>query len=376
MSCAENNTWFEIGKSSVRPRALEMWERGEFDQDSWQLLADKGFWKIAVPSDLGGEDGDWHKFADALQSVASGGLDLGFCLSIIAHAGLVRTLVNYGTEEQQQEFLPMAMSGSVGLTALTEPESGSDVSRTATIARTDTGGKMRLYGTKDHITHGPIADLGLVLGRADWLPSKKDISVFVLDLNRDEVERDSTENLFGNRTSPTGKLSLNGYSLTERNILNPIGDGLKIIYDTICLDRLLYGVVAVPFLTYIKDRMLSFSTERIAFSEPIENYQYVQERIVRAETNAVSVEAVARHALDEMQNESTQSSMVSSMAKMIGAEALLESSQDLLRLLGHTGYETGEVTKLLSDAHGVVIAGGTVEMQKKNIFNQLKKVAE
>lgn len=68
--------------------------------------------------------------------------------------------------------------------------------------------------------------------------------------------------------------------------------------------------------------------------------------------------------------------MVSSMAKMIGAEALLESSQDLLRLLGHTGYETGEVTKLLSDAHGVVIAGGTVEMQKKNIFNQLKKVAE
>lgn len=212
-------------------------------------------------------------------------------------------------------------------------------------------------------------------GTSDWLPSKKDISVFVLDLNRDEVERDSTENLFGNRTSPTGKLSLNGYSLTERNILNPIGDGLKIIYDTICLDRVLYGVVAVPFLTYIKDRMLSFSTERIAFSEPIENYQYVQERIVRAETNAVSVEAVARHALDEMQNESTQSSMVSSMAKMIGAEALLESSQDLLRLLGHTGYETGEVTKLLSDAHGVVIAGGTVEMQKKNIFTQIKKGA-
>lgn len=65
--------------------------------------------------------------------------------------------------------------------------------------------------------------------------------------------------------------------------------------------------------------------------------------------------------------------MTSSIAKKLGAEAVIQTVQDSMRLCGHSGYEIGEVSKLLSDAQGLVIAGGTIEMQKKNIYPQLLK---
>ncbi|AZA10549.1 putative acyl-CoA dehydrogenase [Corynebacterium gerontici] len=122
--------------------------------------------------------------------------------------------------------------------------------------------------------------------------------------------------------------------------------------------------------------MMEFANHRAAFGKTIDNYQYVQDRIVRARVNATTVEALSREALTEMQSQMSTVSMTSSIAKMLGAEAVLQTAQDTMRVLGHSGYETGEVSKLLSDAQGLVIAGGTIEMQKKNIFSQLSKGSE
>lgn len=374
--------WFELAKAEIAVESDSHWNEGSFNTTAWENLADEGLWRIPVPSDLGGDGDSWIEFAKALQSIAKGGQDLGFCLSMIAHAGVVRTLIKYGSAEQLDRFLPMATGGKVGLTALTEPESGSDVARTRTIAtpsqsrvaypdqETEVESAWKLNGKKSHITHGPIADFGFILGRIDGLPPKKDITVFVSELVP-WVQRHGSEDLLGNRTSPTGDFTVTDMPIDEVNIVGDPGNGLSIIYDTITLDRLLYGIVAQAFIEDLLPRMIEFCSDRVAFGTPIIEHQYVQQRLVDMRVAATQTGLISWKAMDAMLSDSQDANELASMAKMTGSESLLAAAEHAIRLTGHSGYEQGWVSRLLRDAQGVVIAGGTVEMQKKNIFSQM-----
>jgi alkylation response protein AidB-like acyl-CoA dehydrogenase len=62
-----------------------------------------------------------------------------------------------------------------------------------------------------------------------------------------------------------------------------------------------------------------------------------------------------------------------STAKLVGSEALVAGAMDAMQLFGHLGYEAGFVSRSVTDALGTLIAGGTSDMQRKNIFTQLTR---
>src|SRR5712691_7424533 len=107
---ARRDIYGDFGRDVVAPRAERLYETGEFDHTAWQELAALGFWRIAVPAEYGGQGGTWHEFAEALEDLARTARDLGFLLSLIAHAGLLRAVVEFGTEAQRRRFLPRLMA--------------------------------------------------------------------------------------------------------------------------------------------------------------------------------------------------------------------------------------------------------------------------
>src|SRR5689334_13011885 len=119
----EIRTRFEsLGSSIAGARAGEE----GLDQRGWAQLANQGFWRLPVPVEYGGAGGTWWDAVAALEGLSKTVGDLGFLLSIIAHAGCVRVLLKYGTEEQKRRLLPPLLSGAVGATAITEETGGSD----------------------------------------------------------------------------------------------------------------------------------------------------------------------------------------------------------------------------------------------------------
>src|SRR5579884_2935960 len=99
----------DFGRQVVAPRAERFYALGEFDRRSWRELAESGFWRIGVPREDGGSGGSWQDFATALEGLARTCGDLGFLLSLIAHAGFLRGVVEFGTREQRHRFLPRLM---------------------------------------------------------------------------------------------------------------------------------------------------------------------------------------------------------------------------------------------------------------------------
>ncbi|MFL6160641.1 MAG: acyl-CoA dehydrogenase family protein [Jatrophihabitantaceae bacterium] len=363
----------QLARTHVAPRSEWHYSHEQLDVSAWRALAADGLWRIPVPKYLGGHGLTWWDFCAALEGITRGSKDLGFSLSLIAHAGFVRSLLNFGTEYHHQVALPKLLSGAVGATALTEDGGGSDVARVSTTAHpTRTG--YKLVGTKVHITNAPVADLFWVLGRIAQLPAKRDISVFVVERQDHGMTTGQAEHMFGNRTSPTGPINFAELPIGADQVLGEPGDGLRLTYATIALDRLLYGVVGAAYLESLMSDAMDFAQHRTAFGSPIADYQYVQRRITNIKLAIESTRWVSYAALGALMEEQPEAALMSSTAKLIGSEGLAGAALDVMQVFGHAGYEVSRHSRNVQDALGTLIAGGTSDIQRKNIFTQMVKL--
>jgi isovaleryl-CoA dehydrogenase len=359
----------ELARRHVARRSAQAYEAEILDRLAWRRLSAAGLWRVGVPARLAGTGGTWRDLGLAIAGVASGGDDLGFTLSLIAHAGLVRALVRHGTPWHHRHVLPSLMAGAIGATALTETHGGSDVARVRTTAERGGGGWL-LTGAKDHITNAPVADRALILGRIPAL-GKRDITLFVVSLRAPGVSRGNPEQLLGLRTSPTGALRFDRVAVPEEAVLGRPGDGLATLYDVISFDRALYGLAAAGYLEPRLARIIDFAQERTAFGHPIIDHQYVQGRITDIRIAIEVAQATALAGIDALVDDDPTASLRCSVAKLVGSEGLVAAAQDIMRLQGHVGYMRGTAGRDVQDALGTLIAGGTSEMQRKNILNQV-----
>ena len=363
----------EAGRG-VAARTDARYDRGGFDQGSWQGLADAGFWRLAVPTTYGGAGTTWWEFAAALEGLATTSRDLGFLLSIVAHAGLLRAVLRFGTESQLRRYLPKLMTGRVGATAITEPTGGSDVARIR-LQAVQRGPVYHLTGDKAHITNAPVADVVLVVGRIPDL-APRDITLFLVERDTPGLHAGPPEDMLGNRTSPTGHLQFNGATIPEDQVLGPPGAGLALIYNTIALDRALYGVIAAGYLEWLLDEALDHCQRHEAFRAKLATYQYVQGRLTDIKIGLETTRWVSYAALDQLLHDDPSASAACSLAKLVGSEALAAGAQHVMRIFGHAGYEAGPVARAVRDSLGTLIAGGTTEMQRKNLFAWLVQARE
>jgi isovaleryl-CoA dehydrogenase len=346
-------------------RSLHANDIGVLDRLTWRRQAVAGIWRRGVPTSLGGDGGTWTDLADGIART-SVEVDLGFSLSMVAHGGFVRALVEYGNDWLHEKVLSSMMSGAIGLTALTESHGGSDVARCRLSAVSVEDG-YRITGQKVHITNGPVADRGLILGRLPEL-GKRDITLFVVNLSHPSVSRGATENLTGLRSSPTGSITFADTPVPRESVVGEPGSGLKTLYDIISFDRAIYGLIASAWLGPQIESAVQFARDRVAFGRPILDFEYVQGRLTDAIMGVRAVDAISRQALQALDRRAPDTAELCSIAKFMGTELMVKTTQDLMRVYGHSGFEDSEASRAVRDALGTVIAGGTSEMQRKNVL--------
>jgi len=359
----------ELARSTVALRAAECYQAGTLDHHSWETLTECGFWRLAVPAKYGGAGTSYWDFVAALEGLASGAGDLGFLLSVIAHSGTLRGLVEFGTDCQRRRHLEPLMAKAIASTAITEASGGSDVARIRTGAVAVANG-YAITGQKCHITNAPIADIALLLARVAGL-GRRDITIFVIERTTPGIEMGPPEPMLGNRTSPTGSITLQNAVIAADEILGSIGNGLEPMYSVISHDRVLYGIVAAAFIDPLVDQVLRFVEQRQAFRSPIAEHQYVQGRVTDLVILRDTIRWVSYGALGRLLTGHPEASASCSVAKLAACEGLCQATQHVMAIFGHIGYMAGPISRAAADALGTRIAGGTAEMQRKNIFHQV-----
>lgn len=344
-----------------------------FDYESWRLITDAGLWRIPVPQELGGYGQTWQDCVAAIEGLATTADDLGFMISILGHIGSLRVILEEGTNQQIARWLEPLMQGAVAVTAMTESTGGSDLARMCLAARPK-GEGYRLSGRKVHITNAPIASFGMIAGRIPSLGAKRDITLFFVDMNPEIMSLGETEDNLGIRTSPTADISFDDAELNDINIIGKLGDGLRTLYRIIAFERAFYGVIASGLIENMISKAMKRIEMRQAFGRPLADYQYVQGRITDMKIAAVQCRIMTYAGMEKLESNAEDSSIICSISKFLAGEKLLEAAEHLVQLHGHLGYMNNGLSRQIRDAVGMRIAGGTSDIQRINIFNQLRRL--
>lgn len=366
------NTYAEFGRG-VACSAAKNDADATLDHASWKAISDHGIWRVAVPEEFGGFGKSWTDSIAALEGLSTTAEDLGFLVTTLGHLGSIKILLDEGTPRQKARWLPKLLNGVIGVTAMTEETGGSDLSRMQMSARQN-GSGFTMSGKKVHITNAPVAQLGMIAGRIPALGQKRDITLFFVDLKGPNVRVGETEDNLGIRTSPTASIEFNAIPLTIENIIGRPGDGLRILYDVIAFERALYGVMAAGLIENHIARTQKRVTKRQAFGKQLAANQYVQGRLTDMKMASVVCRTLTYAAFEELEKQTPTTSIMCSTTKYFAGENLLMSAENMVQLFGHLGYGNNEISRMLRDALGMRIAGGTSDIQRINIYNQMERL--
>ena len=120
-------------EKEIKPHAETFIENKQVDRELWNRAGELGLLCLSIPEEYGGGGGTFAHEAVVIEEQAYVG-DSSWGASL--HSGIVaHYILNYGSEEQKQEWLPKLASGeAVGAIAMTEPGTGSDLQSVKTKA--------------------------------------------------------------------------------------------------------------------------------------------------------------------------------------------------------------------------------------------------
>jgi acyl-CoA dehydrogenase len=200
----------EFAQNEMRAAARSCDEAGhtpdEFLQKSWEL----GLLSSAIPESLGGAGVERCAVTSAL--VAE---ELGFGCASLAAAALAPTavvfpLLDFGTAEQQAQYLPL-FTGSrfhAASLALSEPQFAFDPSVLRTVAEPK-GTSYVISGSKRFVPLGDRASHFLVVTRTVTMGGPQSIDAFIVPRDAHGLQIDpEPEKLLGLMAAPFSRLSL------------------------------------------------------------------------------------------------------------------------------------------------------------------------
>ncbi len=165
-------------------------DRMLFRTETISGLAALGFFGLAIPKQYGGSGAKLGDLGPLLRALTLIHPDLAVLFEVHNFLGPVTPLLDFGTEQQKDHFLPRMASGELlGSFALTEPGVGADPSRLALTARR-VGDHYLVSGVKWPITnviYGGICILVLKI-EGDDLPKGRDSAMMILEVPKTDTE--------------------------------------------------------------------------------------------------------------------------------------------------------------------------------------------
>ncbi|MES2537613.1 MAG: acyl-CoA dehydrogenase family protein [Pseudomonadota bacterium] len=345
-------------------------QRGHVGHALWRKAGQAGLLCADIPAAYGGGGGDFRHevvFYEEMARRALSGMNSSVH-SIVAHY-----LLNHGTEEQKQRYLPRMASGElVGAIAMTEPAAGSDLQGIRTRAEKH-GNEYVINGSKTFISNGHLAGLVLVVAKTDPAQKAKGTSILIVeprDLPGYRVGR--LLDKIGLKAQDTAELFFDDVRVSPGNLLGgEEGKGFFQLMSDLPYERTIVGAVAVAAMEGAYEATLGYTREREAFGKPIAEFQNTRFKLAEIATNV----KVARVFIDRCIEDLVAGRLDTagaSMAKLWCSEMQGKVLDECLQLFGGYGYMNEYViARMYVDARVQRIYGGTNEIMREVISRAL-----
>jgi alkylation response protein AidB-like acyl-CoA dehydrogenase len=337
-------------------------------------LGELGYLGIGIPEEFGGIGADILAVTAVLEGL-SRCESMSFVATYSVHTGIgTAPLLYFGTDAQRERYLPRLADGScIASYALTEPGSGSDALAARTVAVQQPDGSWILNGEKAFITNAGLSDVFTVFAKVDGKPT-----CFIVERGTPGFTIGAEEHKLGLRGSSTCALGFVDAHLPPGALLGEVGQGHKIVLNTLNLGRFKVGVACLGQMKRSLDAAVAYAAERRQFGRSLDSFGAIRRmlaatavdtwvgesmvyRLVGMLQQALSPEPRGDTAAAAIHEVAVECALVkTALAGMLSAAADRE-----VQILGGNGLmEDYPAERCLRDARIMRIIEGTDEINK------------
>lgn len=295
-------------------RMLDDWQitrAGDLPDDVWDFMKTQRFFGMIIPEKYGGLGFSNFAHSEVVRRISTCSVSAGVTVMVPNSLGPGELLLQFGTDEQRDYWLPRLAAGKeVPAFALTSEQAGSDASAmrdSGVVCKGEWEGEemlgVRLNWSKRYITLGPVSTvLGLAFKLEDpeGLLGNKDAEGITCAL----IPTDLPGVSIGRRHIPCGQVFQNGPN-SGSDVFVPLdhiiggpdyaGKGWMMLMSALAAGR----GISLPSLSSAAASISAHATGAYArvreqFGIPIGKFEGVQRRLGRLAANAYTLDAARR----------------------------------------------------------------------------------
>ena len=248
-------------------KQMEESETG-YSTDLWQEMAELGWMGLAFPEKYGGGDMNFLDLAVLLEEMGRACLPGPF-FSTVVLGGL--PILDVGSEEQKQEYLPELIRGEKILTlALSEAGYQNYDTSAVKVEATPDDDNYIIKGTKLFVPDAHIADYLLCIARTK---PENGITIFLADAKSPKINYTILKSIAGDKLC---EVVFDQMPVPKANILGQLGQAESAVQKII--ERAAVGKCCemVGNIQRVLEMTIDYAKERKQFDRPIGSFQVIQ----------------------------------------------------------------------------------------------------
>ncbi len=264
-----------FAESKIKPVIGDFEAMEEFPVDLIKSMGKLNVFGMQAPVKLGGQGTDYLSYIIAVEELAR--IDSSVAATLAAHNSLgVGPLLEFGTEEQKQKYVPgLCSAAELWAFGLTEENAGSDAQGVQTVAEQTANGWL-INGHKKYITNGVSAisvGISIVAQTGTRPDGKKEFTAFLVEKDTPGFTREWMKQKFLWRAADNAMLYFRDCEIPAENQLGERGQGIKIMLKTIDAGRLSIAAMGLGLAQGAYEMAVDFAKKRKQFGKPIAEFQ-------------------------------------------------------------------------------------------------------
>jgi len=362
----------KFAEARLADAAVEMDRTGQFASDIAEEMAALQYFGLEIPAEFGGAGLESSSGAIVIEEISRVSAAMGLCVAV-HNSVSAYPLYEFGTDDQRQRFLiPLAAGKKIGTFCLTEPNAGSDASSVETTALRN-GDEYILNGNKAFVTNGGISGINLIFARLLKDEHGKGLSVFIVESDREGIEKGPAEDLMGMRGNPVCPISLKDCRIPLGNRLGKEGEGLKIALASLNGGRIYIAAQALGIAQASLEVSIQYAKERFQFGKAIAEFGAIQDFLAEMATR-IEASRLLIYRASFLRDRGRDPLRESAMAKLFASEVAVDVTRMGVQIHGGYGYTKAyPIERYYRDAKVCEIYEGTSEVQRIVIARSLLK---
>jgi alkylation response protein AidB-like acyl-CoA dehydrogenase len=366
-------------EKEILPVATELEHADEYPTDIVEGLKGLGVFGLMIPEEYGGLGESLLTYALAVEEIARGWMSVSGIIN--THFIVAYMLLQHGTDDQKQKYLPRMATGEVrGAFSMSEPGCGSDVAAIKTKAVKTDDSSYEITGQKMWLTNGGSANLVAVLVKTDEGSESvyRNMTTFLVEKEPGFGETAQGITIpgkiekMGYKGVDTTEMVFDGHRIAAEQVLGgEPGKGFYQMMDGVEVGRVNVAARGCGVANRAFELGIAYAQHRETFGKKIAEHQAVLFRLAEMATKVEAAHAMMVRAA-RMKDAGSRNDLEAGMAKYLASEYCSQVVEDSFRIHGGYGFSKEyEIERLYREAPMLLIGEGTADIQRMIIGRRL-----